>query len=113
MKNYKDDNYLLYVPSKKHDSWKVKNNKVYLVFYHNRLIEKIVRWLVKKPYTSDIELDDVGSKVWMNINGKNNVYDISKILKTEYGDKFDPEYKRIILFLNYMNKKGWVSFKKN
>lgn len=106
----KEDNFLLYVPVKKHTDWEVKNGKVFLIFYHNKTIEKFMRWLVKKPYVSDIELDDIGSAVWKSIDGKTSVYDIGEKLLKEFGKKCDPVYDRLIMYLRYLNRKGWVSF---
>ena len=89
-----------------------RNNKVYLIFNHDKFVEKLMRWLVKKPYTSDIELDEIGSRVWQYIDGSTTVYDITKKLSEKYGENFDPKYERVSMFLNYMNKKGWISFEK-
>lgn len=104
------DNYLLYIPKKKHREWELKEDKVLLVFHHDRWIERLMRWLVKKPYVSDITLDDVGSKVWLAIDDTRTVFEIAQKLLEEYGPSFDPDYKRVTLFLNYLNKKGWISF---
>ena len=112
MKDKKEDNYFLYVPRIKQKYWEIRNDRVYLIFHHDKLIEKIVSWLFKKPYTSDIELDELGSKVWLYIDGKRTIYEIAKKNEELYGKKFDPSYKRLILFLNYINKKGWVSFER-
>lgn len=106
----KEDNFLLYVPVKKHTDWEVKNGKVNLIFYHNKAIEKFMRWLVKKPYVSDIELDDIGSAVWNSIDGKTSVYDIGEKLLSQFGKKCDPVYDRLIMYLRYLNRKGWISF---
>ncbi|MDF2880763.1 MAG: hypothetical protein K0R54_1320 [Clostridiaceae bacterium] len=106
----KEDNFLLYVPAKKHTDWEVKNGKVYLIFHHNKSIEKFMRWLVKKPYVSDVELDDMGSEVWKSIDGKTSVYEIGEKLLKQFGEKCDPVYDRLIMYLRYLNRKGWVSF---
>lgn len=106
----KEDNFLLYVPEKKHTNWEVKNGKVYLVFYHNKTIERFMRWLVKKPNVSDVELDDLGSAVWTAIDGKASVYEIGEKILKQFGEKCDPVYDRLIMFLRYLNRKGWISF---
>lgn len=109
-KKNKDDNFLLYIPNKKHQFWEVRNGKVFLIFHHNKAAEKLVRWLVKKPNISDVELDEMGSKVWLYIDGKSSVYEIGKKLVEEFGEKIEPVYDRLIMFLRYINKKGWISF---
>lgn len=110
--NKKEDNFLLYIPKKKHDSFEVANGKVKLIFHHDKPVEKFVRWLVKKPYISDIELDDMGSKVWTLIDGTKSVYDIGQGLINHFGKSCEPVYDRLIMYLRYLNKKGWISFVK-
>lgn len=106
----KEDNFLLYVPRKKHEEWKTEKGKVKLIFHHDKAAEKFVRWLVKKPYTSDIELDELGSKVWSLIDGNRSVFEIGKELKLHFGDACEPIYDRLIMYLRYLNKKSWISF---
>lgn len=111
-KNKKEDNFLLYVPRLKHETFEVKKGIVKLIIHHDRLIERAARWLVKKPTVSDIELDQVGSKVWVMIDGKNSVYDIGQGLVSEFGKSCEPVYDRLIMYLRYLNKKGWISFER-
>lgn len=107
------DNFLEYIPCKRHKTWEVnKNGNINLIFYHDKLVEKFMRWLVKKPYKSDIELDELGSTVWNLVNGKNNVFDIGKKLTDEYGDKCQPVYDRLIMYLRYLNRRGWIYFER-
>lgn len=106
----KEDNFLLYIPKKKHRQWEEKNGKVYLIFQHNKAAEKFLRWLVKKPYVSDLELDDLGSCTWKLIDGKRSVYDIGQCLLNQYGSDCEPVNERLIMFLRYLSKKGWISF---
>lgn len=104
------DNYLCYIPVRKHQQWQIQNGKVFLLFKHDKLVEKFLRWLVKKPYTSDLELDQAGSHVWQYIDGQATVFEISQKLQQDFGSDFDPGYQRLITYLNYLNKKGWISF---
>lgn len=111
-KKEKDDNFLLYIPKKKHEKWEIRKGNVWLIFNHDKAVERFMRWLVKKPTTSDVELDQIGSSVWKYIDGKDTVYDIGQKLIIEYGDKMDPVYDRLIMYLRHLNKKGWISFTK-
>lgn len=108
----KGDNFLLYVPKKKHVEYEVRNHRVFLIFHHTKPIEKLLRWLVKKPYISDVELDEIGSEIWKLIDGNTSVYEIGQKLFEKFGKKCEPIYDRLILYLRYLNKKGWVSFEK-
>lgn len=112
-KNDKADNFLLYIPRKKHDNWEIRKGKVWLIFSHDKAVERFMRWLVKKPTVSDVELDAIGSSVWKYIDGKATVYDIGQKLLFEFGDKMEPVYDRLIMYLRHLNKKGWISFTKD
>ncbi len=107
-KNNSDDNFLLYIPKQNHTAWETQNGKIKLIFYHNKAIERFIRWLVKKPYVSDVELDEMGSAVWQQIDGKQTVFDIGEKLKEKYGEKCEPVYDRLIMYLRYLVRKGWV-----
>lgn len=109
-KQNREDNFLLYIPNKKHEQWEIKKDKVLLIFKHDKAAEKFIRWLVKKPLISDVELDELGSKVWMLINGERSVYEIGQELKREFGDACEPIYDRLIMYLRYLNKKAWISY---
>jgi len=111
-KDIKQDNFLLYIPQRKHDDWEVRNGRVYLNFYHNKPVEKFIRWLFKKPYKSDIELDERGTTVWQLMDGKRTVYDISKELSNKFGDDEKTSNKRLIMYLRYLVREGWISFRK-
>lgn len=104
------DNFLVYIPKKKHTLWEKRRGRVYLIFNHNKPVEKFLRWLVKKPSVSDLELDALGTEVWININGINTVYDIGERLKDKFGKSCEPVYERLIMYLRYLNRKGWISF---
>lgn len=111
-KEHNKDNFMLYIPKKKHDRWEVKKGKVYLIFEHNKAIEKLIRWLVKKPYISDMELDEMGSSVWLMIDDKKSVYDIGQELVRKFGKTCEPVYERLILYLRYLNRRGWIAFER-
>lgn len=112
-KNKKEDNFLMYVPRKKHLTFEESKGIVKLIFHHDKIIEKVVRWLVKKPCISDVELDKYGSSVWLLIDGSNTVYDIGQELLMEFGEKIEPVYERLVMFLRYLNRKGWIAFDKS
>lgn len=112
-KSKKEDNFLMYIPKKKHLTFEVNKGLVKLIFHHDKLVEKFVRWLVKKPYISDIELDKLGSHVWLLIDGNNSVYDIAQEISKEFGESAEPVYERLIMYLRYLNRKGWIAFEKS
>ncbi|AAM23461.1 hypothetical protein M2349_002201 [Caldanaerobacter subterraneus subsp. tengcongensis MB4] len=107
------DNFLLYVPKKSEKvNWEKRGDKVMFLFYHDKLIEKMVRLFVKKPRVTTLELDDIGTAVWELIDGEKNVYEIGQQLKERFGERVEPLYERLSLFMRYLNRRGWIYFSK-
>lgn len=65
---------------------------------------------LKYPFYK-INLDDVGSFVWEWCDGKKNVEEIAQGLKEEFGEKVEPLYDRLALFLQNLEKNHFIIFK--
>ena len=107
-----NDNFLLYIPVKKHIEYELKDGHIYLIFHHNKPIEKFFRWLVKKPSVSDVKLDEIGTFVWQEIDGKKNVFEIGQKMKEKFGEICEPVYDRLIMYMRYLIRMGWVVMEK-
>jgi len=106
------ENFLLYRPLRKIEQWEVNDEKVKLFFHHNKPIEKFMRWLIKKSKVSDIELDEMGSMVWQLCDGNKTVYDIAKAMMERFNDTEQNSIDRLIMFLRYLSRRGWITFEK-
>lgn len=104
------DNFLLYVPHIRHTEWIEKKGNVYLIFHHNHPIQKAANWLVKKSNTTDMRFDDLGSTVWKSIDGKRNIFEIGEVIKAKFGESCEPVYERLIMYVRYLNRRGWIYF---
>ena len=79
--------------------------------FYNWLAQK----LFKKPRISYIALDEYGSFVWQQMDGKRNVFEISKLVEEKFGDKAEPIVERLVKYIQilYQNKFiGYVKEKK-
>ncbi|MFI5252702.1 MAG: PqqD family protein [Bacteroidota bacterium] len=67
-----------------------------------------VRWvtpLLKKKFFH-VKLDAYGSFIWNQCNGNKSVEEISTMMKSKFGDDFDPAYSRIQKFIQmFLNDK--------
>lgn len=106
-------NFVLYVPEIKHDRWEEKDGKVTLYYEVTDPVKKFAAWLVKKPGTCDIEFDELCSSAWLLIDGERNIYEIAKIVSSKAGDDIDESLRRLIIYLKYLAKRGWVTFKRS
>jgi len=104
------ENFLLYKPKRKIEHWEVNNEKVKLFFHHDKPVEKLMRWLIKKSRVSDIELDDRGSMVWQLCDGTKTVYDIALAMMKRFNESEQISIEKLIMFLRYLSRSGWITF---
>lgn len=70
------------------------------------LIQRFFRKLhVRIPQYKKITLDEIGSFVFLQINGVRSVSEIGKNLEDAFGEKASPVYERLLQYLNYIEKK--------
>ncbi|MBW4829064.1 MAG: PqqD family protein [Clostridiaceae bacterium] len=106
----KKENYLDYIPlkSEKIDWRKREDGLTQLIIYRDSLLDKIVRKLF---FTSDkyvVDLDSLGSFVWDSIDGKKSVYEISKLVKAEFGEDAEPIYDRLIEYMIILKNNKFI-----
>ncbi len=65
---------------------------------------------IGKPLEIRIKLDEFGSEVWTQINGKQNVSAISGKLVSKFGDRIQPIEERLTKFLTNLYLQGYISF---
>jgi hypothetical protein len=74
------------------------------------------RWLgwlqkrLKRPYYR-LRLDDVGSMVWLSCDGEKTVADIGDLLQKHFGQKVEPVWDRLGLFVQQMRKGRLIGWK--
>ena len=104
-------NYLDLVPQVKEGlNWnKDKDGIVTLEIENKGLFNKITQMLLKKPKISYVHLDSLGSFVWLKIDGKNDIAEISAMVKEQFGDKAEPLYERVAKYFQILVSYGFVS----
>ncbi|MCP2620391.1 PqqD family protein [Candidatus Aminicenantes bacterium AC-334-E05] len=65
---------------------------------------------MKKPFFR-IRLDEIGSYVWELCNEENTVSEIGIKLKERFGEKIEPVYDRLIIFLKQLERGKCIKFK--
>ena len=110
IKEKETQNFLDYIPQQ-NINWETdeETGKVYLIKEKtkNKLFKKIIDWVGKSQHFH-IHLDDKGSEVWRNIDGKRNVHEIARHMKTVFGDDFNQAEERVSYFLGMMKKSDFV-----
>lgn len=78
---------------------------VTIVRQQNHPIQKFFRKLgIKIPHRTYLELDEYGSFIFKNIDGKTNVYDLGKKLSDKFKGSRDMLYTRLVIYLQNIEK---------
>ncbi|MCT8978490.1 PqqD family protein [Clostridium sp. CX1] len=81
-----------------------KDNIVTILEKQDHKVQNFFRKLkFRIPEYKKITLDEYGSYVFLQIDGKRTVKDIGENLEAKYGEKAHPLYERLLLFLNHIN----------
>ena len=92
------------------NTWDEKDGMVTVNMVNKGFYHKLAQLVFKTPRVSHIELDEFGSFVWMRIDGKRTVYDISELVKEKFGEKAEPLYERLIKFFVILKNNKFVKF---
>jgi hypothetical protein len=77
--------------------------------FKNPLLQKYLLPRLKRPdYT--VNLDNVGSFVWKNIDGKINFGEIAERMRREFGDLVEPVDDRLGQFINSLRRYDFITF---
>lgn len=113
MAKKKKENYLDYVFMRNPEmDWREKEDgKVVVIIEWKGFYNRIAQKVFKKPSKSEIELDELGSFVWKQIDGNRDLFEVSQLMKKEFGDKIEPVYERLFKFVEIMKENKLVVLK--
>ncbi len=81
-----------------------KDDIVTILEKQDHKIQKFFRKLkLRIPEYKRISLDEYGSYVFLQIDGKRTIKDIGENLEIKYGEKAYPLYERLLLFLKHID----------
>ncbi|MGL5123816.1 MAG: PqqD family peptide modification chaperone [Fusobacteriaceae bacterium] len=102
--------FLTYKPVHIHKEFKINNNIVTLIFYHQSPWSNFISWLVKKPKTTYLELDDLGSYFWMNCGKDKTMETIIKEMAKVFNDSYESMETRVSKFSFHLAKNQYIGF---
>ncbi|MDZ4994669.1 PqqD family peptide modification chaperone [Clostridium perfringens] len=80
-----------------------ENGIVTVLEKQDHKIQRFFRKLkVKIPMYKKIAFDEYSSEVFIKINGTKTVKEIGEELEAKFGDKVQPLYERLLVFLNHI-----------
>ena len=107
------ENILLFIPDHQTKWQQTEQDRVVLLRPKFKLawLKKVILPRMKHPYFR-IHLDEFGSWVWLQIDGKKTVYEIGGALKTKFGSDIEPVYERLGLFINQLARNRFITLEK-
>lgn len=106
------ENFLDYIP---------KHNKLYPYHINEKgnveisvenkgLFNRIAQIFFKRPKVSQIELEEMGSFIWQQIDGEKSVYDIGIVVKEQFGEKAEPLYERLCVYIKTLHNNEYIVY---
>ena len=112
-KNVKEENYLEKKPICKSGlNWSAdENGNVTLEMENKGVANRIMQKLIKKPKTSYIHLDEMGSFIWPLMDGERDILEIGKFVEEHFGEKANPLYERLSQYFKTLEKYNFIEYK--
>ena len=108
----KYENYLERIPVRNSKiSWTEESEVVNLEIENTGFMNRLAQKFFKKPKTSYIHLDELGSFVWKLIDGETNIIDMGKAVEEKFGEEAYPLYERLAKYFQILESYSFISFK--
>jgi hypothetical protein len=97
---------LLTLRPKWNRNWEKTENGLAVIMVPKFGNHSLGKWLMQRMSNPNyrLKLDELGSFVWEHCDGTENVQQIADKLKKKYGDKVEPVYDRLGIFLNRLER---------
>ncbi|MCI6675429.1 MAG: PqqD family protein [Clostridiales bacterium] len=105
-------NYLDYIPvcAPDHHFFIDKNGIIIICEEHKGFYAWIAQKLYKRPRFSKIKLDELGSFIWKQMDGKRTIYEISFLVKEQFGDKAEPLLPRLTQYFQLLYRNHFIDY---
>ncbi|MGN1031634.1 MAG: PqqD family protein [Butyricicoccaceae bacterium] len=106
-------NYLDSIPERCGDRpWRLREDGMVEIDMENKgFYHSIAQKFFHKPRVSHIALDQYGSVVWQNIDGKNNVMDLVRIMEREFPEEKSRMLDRVVTYMATLQRNGFVKMR--
>ena len=108
----KQENFLDYVPKRNQlYEWDLNQKKHVEIAVVNRgMFNRMAQIIFRKPKVSKIELDDLGSFIWQELDGVKTVFEIGTAVKGKFGKKAEPLYERLCEYIRIMHNNRFIVY---
>ena len=77
--------------------------------FKSRFMRRWIEPRLKRPFLK-VELDEIGSSVWMLCDGNRNVKDIAELMRRRFGERIEPCYERLGLFFQQLEANRFITY---
>lgn len=108
----KEENFLDYIPKRNQRFAYQTNEKGYIeiAVLNTGFMNRVLQLVCKKPKISYVELEEMGSFLWEQMDGIKTVYELGVLEKQEFGEKAEPIYERLCTYLKVLRKSGFIIY---
>ena len=108
----KSTNTIDLIPVRKTDHEITEDDKVCLLIPKFRN-EKFARWFIprRKSLFFTVKLDEIGSYLWLAIDGQKNISELGEILSEKFGKRVQPPEETITKFASQLYQNEYIIFK--
>ncbi len=108
------ENYLDFCPMRNEAlRFSTENGLVTLEIDNKGIMNTIAQKLFKKPKTSFIHLDEMGSFIWPLLDGEKTIFELGKDVEEKFGEDASPLYERLSQYIRTLVSYGFVTLKKS
>lgn len=84
------------------------SGRITLIVENKGFFNRAAQKLLNKPAKTQVHLDEFGNFIWMHLDGTRSVYEIAVELKEKFGEKAEPLYERLIMYMERLREQGFI-----
>lgn len=77
--------------------------------FKSRMMKKLLEGRLKNRFLK-VNLDEIGSSVWLLCDGSRNIREIGERMKERFGEKIEPCYDRLSLFFSQLEISRFIRY---
>ncbi len=91
-------------------SWSVEDGAVTLKVENKGFYNKLAQLLFKRPKTSFIHLDKMGSFIWPLIDGQKTIAELGQLVDIQFSENAHPLYERLVQYFKTLDSCGFIKW---
>ena len=108
----KKENYLDFIPlANPQYDWDSGEDEIVTVhMIHRGFYASIAQKFFHTPRVSHIRLDEYGSFLWRQMDGKRTVGQLADLMKAQFGEQAEPLYERLVKYMQILHNNHFIYF---